>query len=71
MIGFFSAYDENEKQADKTKLSFTHIQSLDQSEEEVKKEMAPFALAFARHFKIEKVYLFYGKDKKIVYDYKV
>lgn len=69
MIGFFSAFDENVKEADKTKISFTHISSDDDNEEIVEQEMAPFALAFARHFNLEKVYLFYGKDKKIVYDY--
>lgn len=69
MIGFFSAFDENEKQVDKTKLCFTHISTLDESEENVKEEMSGFALAFARYFKLDKVYLFYGKDKKIIYDY--
>lgn len=67
MIGFLSAYDENEKQASKEKITFIHIDSLDR--EDIQKEVSPFALGFARKFDLEKVYLFYGKDEKIVYDY--
>lgn len=67
MIGFFSAYDENEKQADKKKITFVHIKEIDDSL--VEAEMRPYARQFALNLNLEKVYLFYGKDKKIVYDY--
>ena len=66
MLGFLSAYDENEKQAEKEKISFIHIKA--ESEEDIKTEVSPFALALARKFDLEKVYLFYGKEK-IIYDY--
>ena len=67
MIGFFSAYDENEKQVDKKKISFVHIKTDDDSLVEI--EMKPYARQFALNLNLEKVYLFYGKDKKIIYDY--
>lgn len=67
MLGFLSAYDENEKSATKEKISFVHINS--SSKKDVEIEMKASALAFARKFDLSKVYLFYGKDKKIVYDY--
>lgn len=67
MIGFISAYDENEKSADKEKISFVHINSNNQ--EDIRIEMSPLALQFARKFDLEKVYLFYGKDEKLIYDY--
>lgn len=67
MIGFLSAYNENEKLVDKEKISFIHI--ISESEEDVMKEISPVSLAFARKFDLKKVYLFYGKDLKIEYDY--
>jgi len=67
MVGFLSAYDEDEKQASKEKISFIHIQA--DLDEDIKIEVSSLALAFARAFDLKKVYLFYGKDKKIVYDY--
>lgn len=67
MLGFLSVYDENEKSASKEKISFVHIIASD--DEDIQKEMSPMALAIARKFNVEKVYLFYGKDKKIIYDY--
>lgn len=67
MIVLLSAYDENEKQASKEKVGFLHVNS--KEEEDIKKEVSPFALAFARKFDLEKVYLFYGEKGKIVYDY--
>lgn len=67
MIGLLSAYDENEKQASKEKISFIHIDS--KTDEDVEIEVSPLACNFARKLNLEKVYLFYGKDKKIIYDY--
>lgn len=67
MIGFISAYDENEKSADKEKISFVHINSNNQ--EDVRIEMSRFACEFAKKFDLEKVYLFYGKDNKLIYEY--
>lgn len=67
MIGFLSAYSERAKHADKKKILFLHI--ISSIDEDVKIEVAPLALNFARAFKLKKVYLFYGKDKRIVYDY--
>lgn len=67
MIGFLSAYDENEKHADKEKITFVHF--LSDNSEDIKIEMSEFACRFANKFDLEKVYLFYGKDEKIVYDY--
>lgn len=67
MIGFLSAFDENEKSAEKEKISFLHLIAND--EENIRLEASAVALAFARKFNLEKVYLFYGKDEKIVYDY--
>lgn len=69
MIGFLSAYDENEKQVNKEKISFVHINSSD--EEDIKTEMSEYACRFANKFNLEKVYLFYGKDMKITYAYEV
>ena len=67
MIGFLSAYDENEKSVSKEKITFVHICS--DSDEDVRQELSSTALQFARYYNLEKVYLFYGKDKKIEYDY--
>lgn len=67
MIGFLSAFDENEKSAPKEKISFIHISS--ENSDDIKNEVSPLALSFARQLQIEKVYLFYGKDEKIIYDY--
>lgn len=67
MLGFISAYDENEKSASKEKIFFVHINSSDK--EDIEKEVAPIALQFARTLNLEKVYLFYGKDEKLTYEY--
>lgn len=67
MIGFLSAYDENEKQAAKDKIMFVHISS--ENQEDIKQEMSPIACSFARQLNLEKVYLFYGKDEKLIYEY--
>ena len=67
MLGILSAYDENEKSASKEKISFVHIEAKDK--EDIETEMSPFALSLARKFNLEKVFLFYGKDEKITYDY--
>lgn len=67
MIGFLSAFDEAEVIASKEKISIIHIES--ESDDDVFKEVSPMALAFSRYFELKKVYLFYGKDKKIIYDY--
>ena len=66
MLGFLSAYDENEKQAQKEKIFFVSIKA--QDKEDIKIEMSPLALQMARKLNIDKVYLFYGKEK-IEYDY--
>lgn len=66
MLGFLSAYDENEKQAQKEKIFFVSIKALDK--EDIKIEMSPLALQMARKLNLNKVYLFYGKEK-IEYDY--
>ena len=70
MIGILSAYDENEKQAQKEKISFVHFSS--QTEKEAEIELAEPALRFANKLNLDKVYLYVnidGKDKKIIYDY--
>lgn len=67
MLGFFSAYDENEKQVDKKKISFVHINS--SNEEDIKQEMSHQAHIFANSINSDKVYLFFGKEGKIIYDY--
>ena len=70
MLGLLSAYDEKEKSASKEKVSFLHYSS--STIKNIKIEVAPFALALARKFDLNKVYFYYshnGKDKKIVYDY--
>ena len=67
MLGLLSAYDENDKSAKKEKIFFVHIISSDQ--EDIKKEIAPLSLQFARQLDLKKVYLFYGKDEKLIYDY--
>lgn len=67
MLAVLSAYDENEKQADKKKVGFLHISSND--EESIQKEVSPYALAFARKFNLEKVYLLYGEKGKIIYEF--
>lgn len=67
MIGILTAYDENEKQAQKEKISFVHINS--ENSDDVRIEMSEPAVRFANKFNLEKVYLYFGKDEKIVYDY--
>lgn len=67
MLAILSAYDENEKSAEKEKVGFVHIISSD--EEAIKTEVSPYALALARKFNLKKVYLFYGEKGKITYDY--
>lgn len=67
MICVMSAYDENEKQASKKKVGFLHLNS--SSEEDIREEGSPYALAFARKFKLKKVYLLYGEKGKIIYEY--
>ena len=67
MLGFLSAYDENEKQAQKEKIFFVSVKA--QNEEDIKIEMSPLALKMARTLNLNKVYLFCGKDIKIEYDY--
>lgn len=67
MLGILSAYDENERQASKEKVGFLHIVSTDK--EAIKTEVSPYALAFARKLDLKKVFLFYGKKGKIIYEF--
>lgn len=67
MLAILSAYDENEKSAEKEKVGFIHVIATD--EEAIKAEVAPYALALARKFDLKKVYLLYGEKGKITYDY--
>lgn len=67
MLGFLSAFDESELSGSKDKISFVHINA--KNKEDIYRELAPSALALARKFDLKKVYLFYGKDGKIIYDY--
>ena len=66
MLGFLCPYDDNEKQAEKEKIFFVSIKGKDK--DDIKVEVSPFALAFARKFKLNKVYLYFDKEK-IVFDY--
>lgn len=67
MLAILSAYDENEKSAEKEKVGILYVIASD--EEAIKVEVAPYALALARKFNLKKVYLFYGEKGKITYDY--
>lgn len=66
MIGIISKKDESQK-VTKSDISFIHI--IASFDYEIEKEVAPLALKFARDNNLEKVFLFYGKEKKIIYDY--
>lgn len=66
MLGFLCPYDEDEKQADKEKIFFVSIK--EKNKDDIKVEVSPLALAFARKFKLNKVYLYFDKEK-IVFDY--
>ena len=68
MLGFLCPYDENEKQVEKEKVFFVSIK--EKTKDDIKVEVSPFALAFARKFNLNKVYLYFEKEK-IVFDYEV
>lgn len=67
MLAILSAFDESVSSGEKDKVSFVHLNS--NSEDEMKIEASPLALALSRQFNLKKVYLFYGEKGKITYDY--
>lgn len=67
MLAILSAFDDGEVVAGKEKISFIHLNS--KSEEEMRIEGAPLALALARKFNLKKVYILYGEKGKITYEY--
>lgn len=67
MLVVISAYDENEKQASKEKVGFLHVEA--KTEEDIRSESSPYALAFARKFDLKKVYVLFGEKGKIIYEY--
>lgn len=64
MLAFISSKDSFVTNND---ISFIHLNSSNSVDIDI--EAKPYALAFARKFNFKKVYLFYGKDGKIIYDF--
>lgn len=64
MLALISSKDSYVNKKD---ISFIHLNSSNCVDIDI--EAKPLALSFARKFNLKKVYLFYGKDGKIIYDF--
>lgn len=67
MLAILSAFDDAEFVSGKEKISFIHLTA--NSEDSMRIEGAPLALALARKFNLKKVYILYGEKGKIIYEY--
>ncbi len=70
MIGFFSLFKDNQNFVKKEEILFVHIPD-DATEEGIKIFCSQKALDFARKLNVDKVYLNYGKENYIEYDYTI
>lgn len=70
MIGFFSLFKDRQNVVKMNEIFFVHIPE-NSSDEEIKKRFSKHAKAFAEALDVNKVYLNFGKDNFIEYDYKI
>lgn len=70
MIGFFSLFKDNQNYVDKKQITFVSIPD-NLFEEDIKIRFSKLARDFANAVDSNKVYLLYGKDNFIEYEFKI
>lgn len=70
MLGFLSLSKDSEKVVKKAEIFFVHVPDF-VSDDEIKVSLSKTAKIFADRFNTNKVYLNFGKDKFIEYEFKI
>ena len=70
MVGFFSLFKDNQNIVKKEEILFVHIPD-DIVPDAIKEYCSKIALDFARKLDVDKIYLNYGKENFIEYDYSI
>lgn len=70
MLGFLSPKEKNDEKVTKEQIYFVSC-SDSLTDEQIKVNFSKIALSFAQKLNLNKVFLHFGKERKIIYDFKV
>ena len=70
MLGFFSLFKDRQNVVKKDEIYFVHVPD-DANDDEIRELYSKLAKDFADFLDVNKVYLNFGKDKYIEYEYKI